>query len=141
MNWEDPSELSPDQLLSYYAVWAMPVERNLEEPEKFPPRNWNRSSRNGSMYQQSCCASPNIMTRRTGLYIPGYVGSSARYEVTGAREEDGCLLLDYEYYSPADDKTVIRQGTLTLEKYGDGYRYLSCVTEPVPSELQSQTGD
>lgn len=64
VNWEDPSELSPDQLLSYYAVWAMPVERNLEEPEKFPPRNWNRSSRNGSMYQQSCCASPNIMTRR-----------------------------------------------------------------------------
>ena len=36
VSWEDPSELSPDQLLSYYVVWAMPVERNLEEPEKVP---------------------------------------------------------------------------------------------------------
>lgn len=141
VNWEDPSELSPDQLLSYYVVWAMRWSAILRSPKKFPPRSWNRSSRNGSMYQQSCCCQSEYYDPETGLYTPGYVGSSARYEVTGAREEDGCLLLDYEYYSPADDKTVIRQGTLTLEKYGDGYRYLSCVTEPVPSEPQSRTGD
>lgn len=141
VNWEDPSELSPDQLLSYYVVWAMPVERNLEEPEKVPAEELEQKLQERFDVSAELLRQSEYYDPETGLYTPGYVGSSARYEVTGAREEDGCLLLDYEYYSPADDKTVIRQGTLTLEKYGDGYRYLSCVTEPVPSEPQPQTGD
>lgn len=119
----------------------MPVERNLEEPEKVPAEELEQKLQERFDVSAELLRQSEYYDPETGLYIPGYVGSSARYEVTGAREEDGCLLLDYEYYSPADDKTVIRQGTLTLEKYGDGYRYLSCVTEPVPSELQSQTGD
>lgn len=140
-NWEDPSALDPDQLLSYYVVWAMPGERNPEEPETIPAEELEaklqeRFDVSSDLLRQSECYDPE-----TGLYTPGYVGSSAGFQVTEAREENGRLLLSYEYYSPADDQTVIRRGTLTLEKYGDGYRYLSCDTEPVPAQAEAQTRD
>lgn len=140
-NWESAEELAPDQLLSYYVVWAMPEQRDLEEPETVPAEELEaklqeRFDVSVGLLRQSGCYEPEV-----GMYTPGYVGNSAGFQVTEAREENGHLLLHYEYYSPADGQTVIRRGTLTLEKYGDGYRYLSCDTEPVPAQAEAQTGD
>lgn len=64
MNWEDPSELSPDQLLSYYVVWAMPVERNLEEPEKVPAEELEQKLQERFDVSAELLRRPNIMTRR-----------------------------------------------------------------------------
>ena len=133
-NWDDPEELQPDQFISYYVVWAMPAERDLETPETVPAdeleaKLQERFDVSSEFLRQSGCYDPD-----TGLYTPGYVGSAGRAEVTAAREEDGRLLLDYVFFSPADDTTVIRTGILTLEPAGEGWKYLSCVTEAVSDD-------
>lgn len=133
-DWDDPEELRPDQFISYYVAWAMPAERNLETPETVPADELEAKLRerfdvSPEFLRQSACYDPD-----TGLYTPGYVGSAGRAEVTAAREEDGRLLLDYTCFSPADDTTVIRTGILTLEPAGEGWKYISCVTQEVSAD-------
>lgn len=74
MNWEDPSELSPDQLLSYYVVWAMPVERNLEEPEKVPAEELEQKLQERFDVSAELLRQSEYYDPETGLYIPDMWG-------------------------------------------------------------------
>lgn len=140
-SWKDPGELDPDKLLDYYVVWAMPKERDPEQPETILAEELEEKLRErfdvpAELLRQADCYDPE-----TGVYTPGYVGSSAGFRVTSARESAGHLFLEYEYYSPADDTTVIRFGLLLMEPCSEGYRYLSCDTEPLPPEVLPPAGE
>ena len=67
------------------------------------------------------------------VYILDYLGGSASSKVVGAKENSGVLALDFEYYSPIDDATVIRTGTLSIQTNTTPYKYLSCESVAVDS--------
>lgn len=57
------------------------------------------------------------------------LGGAASFQVVDAKLEDQKLSLIYEYYSPADGATVIREGVLTIMLGEHNYKYVSCLTD------------
>lgn len=61
--------------------------------------------------------------------IPIPPGGAATYKVIDAVIEGNITTLSYEYYSAADDKTVIRKGILKIDTTDSlKYKYISCDT-------------
>ena len=57
------------------------------------------------------------------------LGGAASFKVVDAKLNAQKLLLGYEYYSPADGVTVIREGVLTIMLGEHSYKYVSCSTD------------
>ncbi len=57
------------------------------------------------------------------------LGGAASFKVVDAKLDDQTLLLSYEYYSPADEVSVIRKGVLTIMLGEQSYQYISCLTD------------
>ena len=57
------------------------------------------------------------------------LGGAASAKVISAEINGNELILCYEYYSPADDVTVIRDGTLVLVFSDNNYFYSTCATK------------
>ncbi len=139
-SWEDPMELSPDQLVEFYAIRELPAERDLRQADTVPAEQLEE-------YVQQYFDVPSEVLRRAesydagqNCYELGYFGDPGRHRVVDARQEGDRLLLDYEYYSRADDSTVIRRGTLELRKTGEGsWQYRSCATGAVPEVSVSRS--
>lgn len=68
---------------------------------------------------------------QTESYVFESLGGAATARVVKAELQQNVLTLFYEYYSPADDATVIRKGTLCVTFSQEGYRYTSCTTSEV----------
>ena len=61
----------------------------------------------------------------------GYLGGAASSKVVDIARNDDILTLSFEYYSPADEITIIRTGTLNIQIENDGYKYISCTSKEV----------
>jgi len=64
-------------------------------------------------------------------YVFESFGGAASFKVVDSKMENEALILDYEYYSPADDVSVIREGIITVAIDGNSYKYISCNTEAI----------
>lgn len=58
------------------------------------------------------------------------IGGAATFNLVGGKRlKNGDVILNFEYYSPADDITVIQSGELKLTPVDDGYLYASSHSE------------
>ncbi len=132
-SWSGAEEVEPDKLVYFYIFntvaekyagedW-MALRIPAKEVEGFIQSYFNVSSehlRKSQYYHKD-----------TDSYSFDGVGGAASSKVVNAQREGDELKLDFEYYSPADDVTAIRKGTLTIELLQDGFEYISCVSQKV----------
>lgn len=135
--WENSDSHWPDRLVNfyiakkYYSISESPEERDatmedIEDAdlvENFIMQYFDVSREFLRTSQQ--------YDAERGVYILGYLGNAASSKVVSVEEKDGILGLNFEYYSPMDDTTVIRTGTLYIQKNTTSYKYLSCVSTAV----------
>lgn len=135
--WENSDSHWPDRLVNfytakkYYSIPGSPEERDTimedvedaELVEDFVMQYFDVSReflRTSQQYDDE-----------RGVYILEYLGNAASSKVVSVEEKDGILGLNFEYYSPMDDTTIIRTGTLYIQKNTTSYKYLSCVSTAV----------
>ena len=73
--------------------------------------------------------SSNYYDADSSSYTFESLGGATSFKVVDAKLDDQKLLLSYEYYSPADEVSVIRKGVLTIMLGEHSYRYISCLTD------------
>ena len=133
-DWDNPEEHWPDRLVNcytaakYYSA-AGEAEKGELEPETTVPQQeleeWTMARfdvtadflRQSSQYDED-----------RQVYVLEYLGGAASSRVVGAEKNGDVLSLSFEYYSPADEETVIRTGVLDLRLEEDGYRFVSCTS-------------
>lgn len=132
-NWDSPALLPPDSFVKFYVAKEMPPERDLDKTDTLPAAELEA-------YIQQYFNVPTDLLRKAEAYDPagqfytlGYLGGGASAKVVSAEMDGDTLLLQYEYYSPADETTVIRTGLLSLQFGNEGYRYISCHTQEAAS--------
>lgn len=132
-SWSSAEEIKPDRLINFY-VFDRVVEKYTgkdwtalripaKEVEDFIQSYFDVSSehlRKSQYYHKD-----------TDSYSFDGVGGAASSKVINAQRERDELKLDFEYYSSADDVTVIRKGTLTIKLSNTGFKYVSCMTDAV----------
>lgn len=63
--------------------------------------------------------------------IPMHSSGAASVKAVDVDKKDNIVTITYEYYSPADEVTVIRTGTLTVETDNADFQYLSNKTTEI----------
>lgn len=130
--WDNPEQLLPENFAKFYAAKAMPKTRESEQ-ESVAAKDFEGYIQSYFNVSPDFLRKAEIYDEKTDSYIIGYLGGGASAKVVGAKTDGEMLMLNYEYYSPADDVTVIRRGTLRIKFETDGYKYVSCATEAVNS--------
>lgn len=130
-NWTDPNEINSEYFNSFYAIKTLPVDRNLDEDTIVPQLDYETF-----VQQYFDIASEHLRLSQTynadeKHYTIGFVGSGAPFAVTHANVEEELLVLTYEYYSPADQTTIIRTGTIRIALGEKTYKYVSCKVNEV----------
>lgn len=140
-SWNSPNELCPDCFIDFY------IQNVLE---KRPLKLWEDYSIPSSEFEnyiRQFFDVDSLLLQKAEQYDKqkneyanfGYLGGGASGKVTAAECQNDILILYYEYYSPAGNRTVIRTGTLTIRITGDQYQYLSCKTKAVDTNKKSYT--
>ncbi len=133
-NWTNPEDLRPDSLINYYTAsqYYQPdrkAESNMKIDETVPSRKLEDVVLSHFDVSVDFLRSAEGYDKENDVYALEYLGGAASAKVVKAEQNGDVLTLSFEYYSPSDDATVIRTGTLSIQITGDGYRYLSCATE------------
>ncbi len=130
-SWNSASEIRPKNFIHFY-MYNKFIKNSIS--------NWENYSVPASEYENYICQYFNVdplLLRQVEQYdkqkkvysnFPN-IGSLGCCKVVAAENQDDKLFLYYEYYSRADDTTVIRTGTLIVRISGDEYQYLSCKTK------------
>ena len=134
--WNDPTELSPNNFVDYYIAtrYYQPgkaLERNTEQEDIVSSQEleafvFNHFDISSDFLKQADSYDPD-----KDIYVLGYLGGAASSKVVDIARSDDILTLSFEYYSPADEITIIRTGTLNIQIENDGYKYISCTSKEV----------
>lgn len=130
-SWDNASQIRPEFLveffgsrtqLSWLSTDAEPTTVPKELVESFVQLYFDIDAaymRQSKFY--------NKETNAYDLSIPP--SGAASYKVIDAVMKDNILTISYEYYSPADDALVIREGKLNIEIMAPTrFKYISCET-------------
>lgn len=132
-SWNSPSEIPPEDFVNFYIFSFLEKNKGIDretyrvsvkEYEEFIKQYFDIED---SQLQQV----PEYDEKMNEYSNFGYLGGGASGKVTAAEVREDRLILQYEYYSPADDVTVIRTGILNIYISDNGYKYLSCKTKEV----------
>lgn len=134
--WNDASQIDPDFLISFFCartglgqlpLYGEPAVAPAELVESFVKLYFD--------VDESHLRKAVYYNEDTNTYkLPISMGGAASFKVVDAVVENYDLTLFYEYYSPADDTTVIRTGNLKIEpsnEYFTRYKYVSCETTEI----------
>lgn len=123
--WTDASEIEPDCFIDFFSYeqfyqnisWEGKQGYPAEELEKFVQEHFDVSvehMRTAKRYD----ATKNIYTSEG-------IGGGATAKVISAKQEKDILVLDFEVWG-ADGVTVIWGGSLSIQLYENGYKYIAC---------------
>ena len=130
--WDSASQISPESLVCFFGNTTGLSQLSTDVESVVISGDIVES------YIQLYFAVDNKYIRQAMFYdsnnntydIPIPYDGAASAKVVAVSEKDDIISLSYEYYSPSDDITVIREGTLDiqiLEPYFK-YNYISCST-------------
>ncbi|RPF42119.1 hypothetical protein EDD70_2862 [Hydrogenoanaerobacterium saccharovorans] len=124
-NWTNANDIPAEYFDSFYAFKVLPKERSQDKSDVIAQKDYESYIQNYFDVTSEHLKTSDTFSPSTNSYTIGYLGSSASFAVTDAKIKNDTLTLQYEYYSPADDTTVIRKGTLVIKFDGENYKYLS----------------
>lgn len=132
-SWDDPQQLSPDAFVHYYLARhyydpVHPAERDLEREETVDQQVLEQEVMSHFDVSREFLRQSQEYDPDRGVYVMNYLGGAASSKVVGATWNGDRLSISFEYYSPADDTTVIRSGSLQMYISGEEYQYLSCTS-------------
>ena len=135
-SWENPEQLQPGVFVHYYLARHYydpkhPVERNLEEEETVDQLVLEQEVMSHFQVTTEFLRQAQEYDPTRGVYRMDYLGGAASSKVVSATWNGDQLTIAFEYYSPADDTTVIRRGSLQMSFTGEEYQYISCTSTPV----------
>ena len=133
-SWSNANEILPPRIAIFYAA-VKDIEDGVGQT------NWDTAALDASdvetLVQKYFDVSTDVLhdapyyDAASNTYKFESLGGAAGFGVVGANRDGSKLILSYEYYSPADDVTVIREGELTINIDGNDYKYVSCTTNSV----------
>lgn len=137
-NWTSPEELPGHNLVEFYMVKKymedlpgplkvpfkeFPSRVDADEVEKYIKRYFDVST-------ERIREAENYDPKTNQYEFVFEIGGAATFNLVGGeRLKNGNVILNFEYYSPADDITVIRSGELKLAPVDGGYMYVSSHSE------------
>jgi len=132
-SWSDPAELDPRHFVHYYTAAQYYNTHNddkdwTELPESVPAQELEDFVLSHFDVSTELLRSADAYDPEKNVYAIEYMGGASSARVVDATLEGDLLLLTFEYYSPADDVTVTRSGTLQLRVGNGTHQYLSCVS-------------
>lgn len=137
--WENTDGHWADRLINYYtavkyySIPGQPQERDTSKEDTEPAEIVEDFIMQHFNVSREFLRTSQQYDAEREVYILEYLGGAASSKVIGAEENSGVLALDFEYYSPMDDTTVIRTGTLSIQTNITPYKYLSCESVAVDS--------
>lgn len=138
--WDDASQIRPEFLVNFFGArtelsWLSIDMESAEVPaelvESFVKLHFDVDAshlQKAEFYNED----------KNAYELPTPPSGAASFKVVDAVMDNCILTLFYEYYSPADDITVIRKGNLKIEfpdeyqaEFQLQYRYISCETTEI----------
>lgn len=126
INWADANEIPAEYFDTFYAVGALPTKRNIEEETKINELDYETFVQQYFYVEAEHLRQSATYDTNGRYYTIGYLGDSVPFAVTEAYFNVDLLTLHYNYYSRADETTIIRTGIMEIKILGEGYKYISC---------------
>lgn len=134
--WDDPEKLNPSYFVNYYtAVQYYQIPHGSETDD------FQETSVEAGKLEEMIVSHFDVSVdflrqakeydRNSNTYLLEYLGGAASAKIVKATQNGDILMLEFEYYSPADEVTVIRTGTLNIKITDDNFKYLSCTSNAV----------
>ncbi len=130
-SWDSANDIPAECFDMFYARKALPKDRDLSKDTVIPQNEYEAYIQQYfDVDSEHLRSAPNYDSQLRS-YIIGYLGSSAPAGITDIETNEASIQLSFEYYSPADETTVIQSGTILIETDESGYRYTSCSSNEI----------
>lgn len=125
-NWDNPSEIPADRLIKFFSnktnLAMLSTDANMITiPAPIVERYIQLYFNVESNYIKQ---SEYYNAQSNDYFIPIPSGGPSSVKVVDIEEKDNIVTIAYEYYSPTDEITVIRTGTLTVKTDQTDFKYL-----------------
>lgn len=130
-SWDTANDIPAECFDMFYAKKALPKDRDLSKDTVIPEIEYEAYIQQYFDVDSEHLRSAPNYNSQNHCYNIGYLGSSAPAKITDIVTDEASILLSFEYYSPSDETTAIRSGTLTIKTSETGYRFISCSSEDI----------
>lgn len=130
-SWESSDEIKPDHFANFYEakiISQIGHDKIIWDDNPFNAKLVENFIMQYFTIEQEYIRKSKFYDENDQTYRIHSLGGAASYGVIGAEINDDILELEYEYYDPADEVTVIRSGKIKIQLLPGSYNYISCDT-------------